>query len=391
MHAIELTSEQLKALARDPLIFIRDSLSSLPKKPDFYLYGAGNLGRKMARGLAAQGAVVKGFLDNNPKKVGQIVEGLPVLALDNLSLTENSVCVITIWHYRHNPAESAKHANSLGFQNIFHFASIAALFGIAEVLPNYAVDHPSVLFNDDTKGRLLNTARFLSDEPSRHVLSEVISFHALPSPSRAPKISFRPLPFQPEKVVTYIDGGAFVGDDFESHLKDFSELKQALLVEPDPQSFATLKNRQFPKHIEISPVHAALSQSKGHITFQANGDWGSKVVEGSEIPNGLRIPCVTLDSLGKLFLFSGPVYIKMDLEGHEIAALKGAQELLRRNNVIFSITLEHRALDLFEVPEFLMSFPGRSHFLYPHDSEFSMDLVLYSVPDALISTTVGAP
>ena len=64
------------------------------------------------------------------------------------------------------------------------------------------------------------------------------------------------------------------------------------------------------------------------------------------------------------------------------------QELLRRTDVIFSITLEHRALDLFEIPEFLMGYPGRSHFLYPHDSEFSMDLVLYSVPDALVSSSV---
>ena len=390
MHPIELTSEQFTALACDSLVLIRDQLSGLPKNSEFYLYGAGNLGRKLARGLVAQGAVVKGFLDNNSKLVGQVVEGLPVLALDRLALTEHAVCVITIWHYRHNPAQSAGHAASLGFKHVVHFAAIAALWGITGVLPNYAVDHPAVLFNEGTKDRLLKTARFMSDESSRHVLSEVISFHALPSPDRVPQVSLRPLPFQPEEVLTYIDGGAFVGDDFESHLKDFSALKQALLVEPDPQSIAILGKRQFPRSIQIHPVHAALSHSEGHITFQANGDWGSKVVEGAESADGLRVPCVTLDSLGTSFFLSGPIYIKMDLEGHEIAALNGAQELLQRNDVIFSITLEHRALDLFEVPEFLISFPGRSHFLYPHDSEFSMDLVLYSVPNSLVSASVGA-
>lgn len=384
-----LSPQQIKALASDPLVCIREQLLSLPEKPIFYLYGAGNLGKKMASGIVDKGANVLGFLDNNPELAGKEVEGFNVLPFDQIYPDDNSVCVITIWHYRHDPELSAKHAAMLGFKHILHFSSLAALWNIKGVLPNYAVDHPAILFNDQVENRIQRTLEFMADEESRGTVQQILSFHALPDPFSVPKLTNRMPPFNPYAIATYIDGGAFIGDDYESHLKEFPALKLALLVEPDPESFRILLTRNFPQQTEVKYVNAALSNNAGVITFQANGNWGSKVVEGGASEGAVSVPCVTLDDLAQGII--GPLYIKMDLEGHEISALQGAVGLLQRTDVVFSITLEHRALDLFEIPEFLVDFPERSHFLYPRDSEFCMDMVLYSVPNSMVSLPAAKP
>jgi len=375
-------SEFFSLLAEDPLAMVRRQVGRLPVSPVFYIFGAGNIGRKMLRGLVARGCNVRGFLDNNSALRGQAIESMPIFEWKDLRLELNAVCVVSIWHYQHDPKETAKQAESVGFRYVIHFSALASLWELPDVLPNYAVDNPAVLFNQQTEKRFLNLWHSLDDE-SRCVLSQIIKFHALPDPYNLPLISTRRLPFDPIRVASYVDGGAYVGDDFASRLQAFKSLKEAVLIEPDPHSFQILSNRLFPGSVVVCPLNAALGAGAGLVNFQANGNWGSRVVADKDGVSGLRIPSIALDAVA--VNLPSPMYVKMDLEGHELEALKGSTGLLERMDVILSVTLEHRALDLFEIPEFLSGFPNRSLFLYPHDSEFSMDLVIYSVPTRLVT------
>lgn len=76
----------------------------------------------------------------------------------------------------------------------------------------------------------------------------------------------------------------------------------------------------------------------------------------------------------------GRIYVKSDLEGHEIFALHGACKLLERDDIIQLITLEQRAMDFFEIPELLYSYKQKRSHLYCHDTEIFMDFVLYAEP-----------
>jgi hypothetical protein len=73
-------------------------------------------------------------------------------------------------------------------------------------------------------------------------------------------------------------------------------------------------------------------------------------------------------------------FIKFDVEGGEIEAIIGAKNLILENRPVLAISLYHRPVDLWEIPELLQklcinySFYIRQHFFNSFDS------VIYAIP-----------
>ena len=90
----------------------------------------------------------------------------------------------------------------------------------------------------------------------------------------------------------------------------------------------------------------------------------------------LEVECVALDSM----LHDFPVsFIKMDIEGSELATLAGARDLIGRNAPILAICVYHKQDDLWNIPLFIHSLnPGYCFHLRPHLLE-GWDLVCYAV------------
>lgn len=370
-------------LALAPTSYIESQCKKIPEKPRFFIYGAGNIGKKIYRGLVDNGHLVGGFLDNNPLLHGRRYGDAICIPFVDLKPSVCDVCVICIWHYQHDPARSLEHASQLGFLHVLHFSAVTVWLNLCGIFPNYAVDHPAKFFQSGTPRRIDELLNTLSDSASRNTALKILHFHATADMKELPQITSRALPFDPSKILTYIDGGAFDGDDFKKHLDDFTSLEYARLLEPDPHSFQLLKRLNYPLIPDLIAVNAALSDAPGSIGFRANGDWGSMVVNGPSNDGDIYVDCITLDILCEAV--PSPIYIKMDLEGHELNALQGAHKLLQSDDAIFSITLEHKALDIFDIPELISKYKHRKSFLFAHDSEFCMDLVLYSVPEKLLS------
>lgn len=360
-------------LTRDPAVLVRETWGDVLHTGRFWLYGAGNVGKRLLAALNADGRPVGGFIDNNPALQDREVNGVRVWPHDQISPGQDDVCVVTIWNYHHDFARSAEHARSLGFRTVMHFSALAVLGDYGGVFPNYAVDHPSVVFSETFEDDYRSLQASLADEASRALADQVLSFHALPTPENLPPLSDRPLPFEAGAIATYVDCGAFVGDDFEQRRGVFTSLKKAYLIEPDPETYDILMARKFPG-LDVTPIHAAASDRPGATRFAASGTWGSKIADDG----GIDVECLTLDSLA--LQGAGPVYVKMDVEGHELAVLRGAAGLLADHSTVFCVTLEHRARDLFDVPRLLSAYAHRRNYLFANDTEFAMDLVIYSVP-----------
>jgi FkbM family methyltransferase len=372
-----MSSLDLARLAADPSCMIREAHAGWAPGAAFYLRGAGQVGRKMLAALKADGRPVKGFLDNNPALAGQAIDGAPILSFDQVKPAPNDICVVTIWSYRHDFRRSAAEAHAMGFQRVMHFSALATLLGYEAIFPNYAVDHPSTVFTPEIEADHAALMAGLADDASRDLANQVLAFHALPAPENLPAVSHRSLPFDPGAIETYVDCGAFIGDDFAERRGVFDHLKTAYLIEPDPATFATLSARTF-EGLDVIPVHAAASDREGEVRFAANGDWGSKVVETQSTARTVKVQTLTLDSLP--LNPAARTYVKMDVESHELAALAGAHALLSDNQTVFGVTLEHKARDLFDIPRLFARYPHRRTYLFAHDTEFAMDLVAYSVP-----------
>ena len=134
-----------------------------------------------------------------------------------------------------------------------------------------------------------------------------------------------------------IDVGGHVGRYTHALLKLGCRV---MTFEANPRSADDLK-RMYGQDADI--VWAAVSSASGRITVKIPEVPGLATVERLNDLNGVpadqvEVPCVTLDEK-----VNEPVgFIKIDVEGHELAVLQGAMDILRRYHPVILLEAEER-------------------------------------------------
>lgn len=140
----------------------------------------------------------------------------------------------------------------------------------------------------------------------------------------------------------FLDLGAYNGDtvlDFINHVSDYENI---IAVEPDTKSFKKLLlNTENIKNIECKNV--AISNFCGVGAFSMQGGRNS-----TASGNKNEVLFATVDSLCETKI---PTYIKMDLEGEELKAIKGAENTILKSKPKMLISCYHRTEDFLTIPE----------------------------------------
>jgi len=115
-----------------------------------------------------------------------------------------------------------------------------------------------------------------------------------------------------------------------------------ILFEPDPRAFEELRQGETSGLI----INTALSDRKGEIDFHVckaqplssvykpnielmEKYFSPKYLEGFEVSKTLRIQSDTLDNQLRLHNIADVDFVKLDVQGHELAILKGAKDMLK--------------------------------------------------------------
>ena len=75
-------------------------------------------------------------------------------------------------------------------------------------------------------------------------------------------------------------------------------------------------------------------------------------------------------------------FIKMDIEGAELDALKGAEASIRNHRPKLAISLYHKPDDFDTIPRYLASLDLGYRFYLDHHTIYQNETVLFGVPDA---------
>jgi FkbM family methyltransferase len=173
------------------------------------------------------------------------------------------------------------------------------------------------------------------------------------------------------------DCGAYDGDSLRQYLarSPASGARKIVAFEPDAGTFARLSafvaglDRAVAGCVRIEPW--AVADTTGEVRFSALGSVRSGVAD----EGGATVQAVALDDLDV-----APTLVKMDVEGFELPALKGAVRLLTRDRPVLAISLYHHASDLWSIPIFLKKLvPDYSLHLRRY-AEDCWEVVLYAVP-----------
>ncbi|MGE5133993.1 MAG: FkbM family methyltransferase [Gemmatimonadota bacterium] len=152
---------------------------------------------------------------------------------------------------------------------------------------------------------------------------------------------------------TAVDVGAWYGP-WTARLTKLAD--QVVTIEPNPE-LARLIQASFPA---CRVVEAAASDSAGMAQlWLPDGGRGADGVASLEHPTNrsISVPRVTIDSLG----LADVRFIKMDIEGHEAAALRGAEQTIKRDSPLLLLELESRHQRIEDVIAMLREWGYQGH------------------------------
>lgn len=170
----------------------------------------------------------------------------------------------------------------------------------------------------------------------------------------------------------FIDVGAFNGDTIRSFLKRYNgNFEKIIAFEPDKASYKKLKEYMcLLSDDRISIRNAGLYNINARIGFDSEGLRSSLNCNSSNLIEAVRLDdCMNYQA----------TFIKMDVEGAEVEALKGAKGIIQRWMPKLAICVYHNVTDLWEIPLLINNIAPGYNFYLRHYTRFGHETVLYAI------------
>jgi FkbM family methyltransferase len=114
--------------------------------------------------------------------------------------------------------------------------------------------------------------------------------------------------------------------------------------EPDELSHSyLLRNIELHQLQNVIPVKKALAESTGTARFSMDGTLGAGLADFTQCPDKSKFREVeTISFTDACHEYEPPTFVKMDVEGAEVAVIHGALSVLKETPIRFAIETEHR-------------------------------------------------
>ena len=141
--------------------------------------------------------------------------------------------------------------------------------------------------------------------------------------------------------------------------------------EPEPKQYEKCKELiKKGKYHDWSIFNYGVYDNNSKLFFSSNSSC-TKVSEDGDI----AVEAIKLDDFFESH--ESPTFIKMDIEGAELAALKGCAETIRKYKPKLAICVYHKPEDIFEIPEYILSLNPDYKMWLRHYTNLVNETVLY--------------
>ena len=343
-----------------------------------FLFGAGGAASWVLQGFVREGIPINGFIDDAADRI-RTVSNLPVHAPNSAHIPigqrKKSTVIFAVMNPTVNESATRDRLLGLGWGEVLSFGEFGRNAYRSSGKLCSMLDASDV---GNHKRELAATRTLLSDDHSRQLFDAFLAFVTQLDDSGFPEIT--PNPYFPadlprwSKQLRMIDCGAFDGDSVRAAITRGYNIEASISFEPDPASFANLAQNNHAIPGAMAWPCGVLDRTT-MLQFSAQGDTGSSISNDG----GISIQCVKLDDVIPHF---APNMIKLDIEGSEEAALRGAENIIRSSRTGLAVSVYHLPTDIWRIPLYLSSVIGpKCQFYLRRHSRTIADTVLYVYPE----------
>ena len=171
----------------------------------------------------------------------------------------------------------------------------------------------------------------------------------------------------------FVDGGAYTGDTLLTFMRlTGGRCARCCAFEPEPANAARLKATVEQRGLRNVTVHnKGLWSAPATLAFSVRHGTSASAVSGA---GGVCVEAATVDQAAP-----DATFIKLDIEGAELEALKGAAQTIQRNHPKLAVCVYHKPGDLFEIPLFIKSLVPEYRLYLRQHQPVACETVLYAV------------
>ena len=180
--------------------------------------------------------------------------------------------------------------------------------------------------------------------------------------------------FTPDEV--FVDCGAYDGDSvlsFAGQIKSRpgSGYEAVYAFEPDDINFAKLSALS-PEIKNLHCIKKGAWDKRDLLQFNSEGTGMSAIRDAGNI-------VIETDTIDGVLQGRRASFIKMDIEGSELNALKGAEKTIKKYKPRLVVSAYHKACDLIKIPQYIKSLVPEYKLYFRLHKYGTIDSVIYAV------------
>lgn len=345
---------------------------------EIVIFGSGELGRRILASARAAGLDVCAVADNNERRWGSDLDGVRVVGAAEAIARFGATAVFVIAVFNPNAVLAQLRGAGAGRVVTYptFFWNFAPLF---HGLTGLAL--PSALLA--RRSEIHAALAYLDDPASRREYAAQIAWRCslddslLEAPSRFADMHFDRSVYALGENETLVDCGAFDGDSLRAFVTcTDGAFRHIYALEPDPANRGKLERFV----AELAPAARAAVTVLPFAAGDRNGavrfDAGNGVASSSSESGAVEVPCRRLDDA----IPGAATLIKMDIEGAEPLALRGAARLIREQRPVLAVCAYHHCEHLWELPQLLRELAPDFRIFLRRYAEQCWETVYYAVP-----------
>ena len=347
-----------------------DAEEKLNSAKEIIVFGASSGGKKVKAYLEREMNLrVHYFVDNDPEKWDKSIDDVPIISPSRLlslysTFANPLICIASDW-----AKDIAYKLRDMGFKDYINLT-----YWVEE---RHYYDQEKLTSHLDELKEVYN---HLDDDLSKKTFLSVIEYRKSLDPvclrvSEYDQYCHPSIDFEGCKVL--FDIGAWTGDTAIKFAKLIDQNGKIVAFEPTPHSMADLCKNIHEEGLanRVIPVAAGVSDRNGYAWIQLSQLSSSNCISST---GSLLVNITTIDDFCNEVKMV-PNLIKMDIEGGEMAALRGAKNTIVKYGPGLQVCIYHRCEDLWEIPLFLKELRPDYKLYLGHHSKNLCETVIYAV------------